>query len=130
MAELATCIGCGCNDNHACWDAEANQPCSWLRVNREIGLGVCSACPEHTDRWDLGDTKRASSIPLISNSDFETTTLKKLVDSAEAMNADTYDLVHLTFNSGREMILLAVTGENLDAVGMILDGVRELRRAI
>ncbi len=67
---------------------------------------------------------------LISNSDFNQTTLKQLVDTAEGMNADAYDLVHLTLESGREMILLAVTGENLDSVGMILDGVRELRRAI
>ncbi|MGP0172729.1 hypothetical protein ACSVIJ_12685 [Pseudomonas sp. NCHU5208] len=69
-------------------------------------------------------------MPLISNSDFNQTTLKQLVDTAEAMKADAYDLVHLTLESGREMILLAVTGENLDSVGMILDGVRELRRAI
>lgn len=129
-AEIATCIGCGCDDNHACWDNKAGQPCGWLRIDRETGLGVCSACPEHTDRWDLGDTTSAGSITLISNSDFDTTTLKQLVDSAEGMSRDTYDLVHLTLESGREMILLAVTGENLDSVGMILDGVRELRRAI
>ncbi|PXX94707.1 hypothetical protein CR157_21555 [Halomonas sp. LBP4] len=57
--ELATCIGCGCDDHHACWDEKAGQPCSWLRVDRDAGQGVCSACTEHTDRWDAGDTSPA-----------------------------------------------------------------------
>ncbi|MFN3769165.1 MAG: hypothetical protein ACK4TD_12390 [Ectopseudomonas guguanensis] len=68
-------------------------------------------------------------MPLISNVNFDQTTLKQLVDTAEELSVDDFDLVHLTLLSGREMILLAVTGENLDSVGMILDGVRELRRA-
>ncbi len=68
-------------------------------------------------------------MPLISNVNFDQTTLKQLVDTAEELSVDDFDLVHLTLLCGREMILLAVTGENLDSVGMILDGVRELRRA-
>lgn len=68
-------------------------------------------------------------MPLISNVNFDQTTLKQLVETAEELSVDDFDLVHLTLLSGREMILLAVTGENLDSVGMILDGVRELRRA-
>ncbi len=45
-AELkeATCVGCGCTDHNACVD-ENRTPCSWLKVNRETGLGVCSSCP-------------------------------------------------------------------------------------
>ncbi|MCO2275018.1 hypothetical protein FA378_10960 [Pseudomonas aeruginosa] len=53
---VARCIGCGCDDYHACWDEIAGQPCGWLRVDRGRGLGVCSICPEHTERWDAGDT--------------------------------------------------------------------------
>ncbi len=40
----ATCVGCGCTDDHACLDKNS-KPCSWLKVNRETGMGVCSCCP-------------------------------------------------------------------------------------
>lgn len=62
VPELANCIGCGCNDNQACWDENAGQPCSWLRVDRNIGLGVCSACPGYLERWELGD--REVDVPI------------------------------------------------------------------
>lgn len=48
----ATCIGCGCDDRHAC--VVANQPCSWLRVDRVAGVGVCSECVGDVARWDNG----------------------------------------------------------------------------
>lgn len=47
---LASCIGCGCDDFHACEDG-----CYWLRVDYEEGLGVCSACAEFEAQWDAGD---------------------------------------------------------------------------
>lgn len=50
---LATCIGCGCTDLQAC-EGETG-PCSWVRLDREAGLGVCSECPEQVEAWDLGD---------------------------------------------------------------------------
>lgn len=40
----ATCVGCGCTDGHACL-GKNSKPCSWLKVNRETGMGVCSCCP-------------------------------------------------------------------------------------
>ncbi|KGC20326.1 hypothetical protein DM48_7914 [Burkholderia gladioli] len=43
---IATCIGCGCDDDHACWDDAQDAPCSWVRVDYTAGLGVCSACPD------------------------------------------------------------------------------------
>lgn len=46
----AICIGCGCDDDHAC-----DNGCSWLRIDREDCIGVCSQCPEHEARWDAGD---------------------------------------------------------------------------
>lgn len=48
--QLAVCIGCGCDDNHACPGG-----CSWLRVDRDAGLGVCSNCSEAAASWDAGD---------------------------------------------------------------------------
>lgn len=50
---LITCIGCGCDDDSACVTV-ANEPCSWLRVDQEAGLGVCSHCPGDVQRFDQG----------------------------------------------------------------------------
>lgn len=52
---IATCIGCGCDDNHAC------QPgcCWWLRVDYSAGVGVCSKCEDFVKAWDDGTRTRA-----------------------------------------------------------------------
>lgn len=60
--KLATCIECGCDDLHACFDEAAGGPCGWLAVDREAGLGVCSACPEALERWQAGD--RTINVPV------------------------------------------------------------------
>ncbi|EIT6418004.1 ParA family protein [Salmonella enterica] len=39
----AVCVGCGCTDNNACVN-EFREPCHWLKINRQTGLGVCSSC--------------------------------------------------------------------------------------
>lgn len=55
---LATCIGCGCDDNHACGEG-----CYWLRVDYAAGAGVCSGCGTHVEAWDQGDrTPRARAV--------------------------------------------------------------------
>lgn len=51
--QRATCIGCSCDDFHACQTEEG--PCSWLEVDYAAGLGVCSNCEEHMERWGKGD---------------------------------------------------------------------------
>lgn len=51
---IATCIGCGCDDLHACVDSLLG-PCSWLRVDYETGTGVCSECADEEARFDAGD---------------------------------------------------------------------------
>lgn len=52
---ISNCIGCGCDDQHAC-----DGGCSWFVVDRNAGVGVCSSCPEHRDRFIAGD--RSASI--------------------------------------------------------------------
>lgn len=49
---LATCIGCGCNDAQACLDPKTGHGCSWLRVDRKNGRGVCSCCEDSLKQWD------------------------------------------------------------------------------
>lgn len=59
---IATCIGCGCNDLHACWDDAAGNPCSWLVVDRASERGVCSCCADHLERWHQGDQEVAVPV--------------------------------------------------------------------
>lgn len=43
MKNVAVCIGCGCTDDNACVD-ECRDVCSWRKVDRVKGIGVCSFC--------------------------------------------------------------------------------------
>lgn len=52
---VATCIGCGCDDYHACYDVKAGHSCYWLRLDRKSGLGVCSCCEDSVEAWDAGN---------------------------------------------------------------------------
>lgn len=54
---ISTCIGCGCDDEHACMDKSSDNPCYWLKVDRNELKGLCSCCPEHLERWNSGDRK-------------------------------------------------------------------------
>ncbi len=47
---MASCIECGCDDLHACAEG-----CSWLRVDRKTGLGLCSMCTSRLADWDAGN---------------------------------------------------------------------------
>lgn len=51
------CIGCGCTDTCACYDAQADRACHWARVDYDAGLGVCSCCKELIEAWDAGERK-------------------------------------------------------------------------
>lgn len=52
--EVATCIGCGCDDQHACKGPD-DLPCHWLDVDYARGHGVCSLCPDSLDDFRSGD---------------------------------------------------------------------------
>lgn len=51
---MSVCISCGCEDRKACVDSD-NNPCSWVRLERSLRVGVCSMCPDAISRWDAGD---------------------------------------------------------------------------
>lgn len=44
--ENAKCANCGCTDNRACLGG-----CSWLAVDRMLGIGICSSCPDALAAW-------------------------------------------------------------------------------
>lgn len=41
---ITTCIGCGCTEMTPC-DVEYGA-CSWIEAYHDIGVGVCSECPD------------------------------------------------------------------------------------
>lgn len=58
---VVACIGCGCDDLHACDDAMGGA-CHWVAVNHDTRRGVCSECahrmlqamlmpPETSEHW-------------------------------------------------------------------------------
>lgn len=51
---IAKCVGCGCDDLHACI-SDDQLPCHWLRLDRTLGLGVCSECPGDLTEWDASE---------------------------------------------------------------------------
>lgn len=50
MNSVSYCIGCGCNDDYGC-----DGGCSWIRLDRKAGLGVCSECEHRSSDWDNGN---------------------------------------------------------------------------
>jgi hypothetical protein len=72
----AVCIGCGCDDLHAC----CPEGCSWLAVNHAAGQGVCSNCEQHLQRWEI---KQRQWITLprslnVEHEDYQRAVLKLL----------------------------------------------------
>ncbi len=49
---VAVCIGCGCTDNRACIDQTFGTPCSWLKVDRKLLIGVCSHCEHKLEEFE------------------------------------------------------------------------------
>lgn len=53
--DLAECIVCGCDDNHACSYEQdgALRPCGWAELDRRLGYGLCDnpSCGEHDEQW-------------------------------------------------------------------------------
>ncbi len=54
------CIGCGCSDTKAC--VNSVEPCNWLAVDETLGLGVCSSCPDHAERFKLHQQEMATAF--------------------------------------------------------------------
>lgn len=64
---------------------------------------------------------------LLTDCDHEQTSILDLIKNAEDQHADSFDVVYLSLDSGRELILVAITAEYLEPVAKVLDGLREMR---
>lgn len=59
----AICIGCGCDEGHACEVtyfnglAEQQMGCWWLRFDAAENTGVCSQCEDLVKGWDQGQRR-------------------------------------------------------------------------
>lgn len=66
-------------------------------------------------------------MSLLHEKDIETTTVRQIILDAEDGITDQFDLIHISLDSGRDLILVAITGDNLDSMGRILEGLRDIR---
>lgn len=59
--------------------------------------------------------------------DMPPTILKHLmpaIEAAEQLDSDAFEAEHVQLDSGHELLLVAVTGENLDSLAMVMEGLR------
>lgn len=56
----AICIGCGCDEFHACRHDTpliGASTCWWLHFDAAANVGVCSACPDLAQMWKAGERR-------------------------------------------------------------------------
>lgn len=51
---LNVCIGCGCDEAHACTNQHSDTGCWWLRFSASDRTGVCSRCEDLVPLWNRG----------------------------------------------------------------------------
>ncbi|EMO3657052.1 TPA: hypothetical protein ACUL4Z_000797 [Pseudomonas aeruginosa] len=66
-------------------------------------------------------------MSLLHGKDTETTTLLGVIQAAEASEQNAFEVIRLELDSGREMILLAAVGDDLDATGRVLEALQDLQ---
>lgn len=69
-------------------------------------------------------------MPLLNDHDVSNRTIKQVIEDAELATEDQFELMHICLDGGKEMILVAITGDYLDPVSKLLEAVDELRREI
>ncbi|AMO73822.1 hypothetical protein [Pseudomonas citronellolis] len=55
--------------------------------------------------------------------------VRQIIDEAEQLDADCFDVMHLQLDNGKELVMVAITGEYLDPVAKVLESIRDLREA-
>lgn len=62
---LNYCIGCGCDEAHACATDAARGLCWWMRFSARHRAGVCSYCEDQLEHWDGGG--RTPRLELVAD---------------------------------------------------------------
>lgn len=75
-------------------------------------------------RWgcDMGRAPLLDDMNLDKN-------VRQIIDEAELLDADCFDVMHLQLENGKELVMVAITGEYLDPVAKVLESIRDLREA-
>ncbi|MNO05726.1 hypothetical protein D3C81_2272280 [compost metagenome] len=50
-----------------------------------------------------------------------------MIQEAEDLHRDEFDMVHVSLNNGRELILVAIVADYLDPMAKVLEAIREMR---
>ncbi|WP_179529078.1 hypothetical protein [Ectopseudomonas oleovorans] len=66
-------------------------------------------------------------MSLLHGKDTETTTLLHVIQAAEASQSNHFELISLGLDSGRDLILVAVLADDLDATRRVLEGLQDLQ---
>lgn len=115
------CIGCGCDEKHACPMDHAGLygGCWWVRFDAEARAGVCSACWDLCQAWDAVK-KRTPFLPLIAER-FHRQALFLYGDEASAA---AWMLAPQKLLQGRSPRDLILAGE-IERVQTVLDQLRD-----
>lgn len=126
MRQEPICIGCGCNEQHACdlkyfnGLVECGIGCWWVRFNADAKIGVCSACWDLVKAWDTGKSL-APIWPLIAERFYrQAMFLYEDQSSALAWMAAPHPL--LGGRSPRELILAGELERVRDVLAQLRDG--------
>lgn len=67
---MTVCIGCGCDESHACLDREG-RACRWVELSPSGAAGICSECEELYPPSTRADTLLAEEDELAELMDAE-----------------------------------------------------------
>lgn len=67
-------------------------------------------------------------MPLLDDMNLQKS-VRDMVLEAELLDADCFDVMHLQLENGKELVMVAITGDYLDPVAKVLEALREMREA-
>lgn len=81
------CIGCGCTDRRACYDAVLDAACAWMRKDPARHVGVCTCCEAYLGLWDDG-LRESLPSPMVAK-------LRNVLAVAEELEASGWPVLNL-----------------------------------
>ena len=66
--------------------------------------------------------------PLLDDMNLDKT-IRNIVLDAELLDVDCFDVLHLQLENGKELVMVAISGEYLDPMAKALEALRDLREA-